>query len=184
VKEKGRTCRRDSRFAQMGRHVPPKRFPIENTDKVGVAPCRSRVVSYLRPKVLVNEGSPVLLPKIQIFSLVHIARFHSFGTRSVLLTMAAAQAAKMKLTMCTSPRPPSLPHSITVPKGIPSLPSTHPFLAQYDNIPISPNDEGMGSPSKYFALPFSLGTRATVALKRASRARPQQMKPVRTTVSR
>ena len=42
----------------------------------------------------------------------------------------------------------------------------------------------MGNPSKYLAFPFSFGIRATVALKRANRARPQQMKPVRNTVSR
>lgn len=43
----------------------------------------------------------------------------------------------------------------------------------------------MGNPSKYFDFPVaSFGTDATVALKRASRARPQQMNAVSTTVSR
>ena len=42
----------------------------------------------------------------------------------------------------------------------------------------------MGSPSMYFDFPFaSCGTRATVALKRASRAIPAQMKKVRKSVS-
>ena len=43
----------------------------------------------------------------------------------------------------------------------------------------------MGRPSKYFALPpLFFGIKATVALNLARRASPQQMKPVRTTVSR
>ena len=110
---------------------------------------------------------------------------HNFGTRSVLLTMAAAQHAKIILTTCNSPRPPCSPHSVTVPHGIPSFPSIQPCFVQYDRTATSASDDGMGRPSKYLALPPSfLGIRATVALNRASRARPQQMKPVRTTVSR
>jgi len=110
---------------------------------------------------------------------------HNFGTRSVLLTMAAAQHPKTILTTCNSPRPPCSPHSVTVPQGIPSIPSIQPCFVQYDRMATSASDDGMGRPSKYLALPPSfLGIRATVALNRASRARPQQMKPVRTTVSR
>jgi len=45
-------------------------------------------------------------------------------------------------------------------------------------------DEGIGRPSKYFDFPVaSFGTRATVALNRARRAIPEQMKEVRTRVS-
>lgn len=43
----------------------------------------------------------------------------------------------------------------------------------------------MGRPSKYFDFPVvSLGMSATVALKRARRAMPAQMKSVRKSVSR
>ena len=43
---------------------------------------------------------------------------------------------------------------------------------------------GIGKPSKYLDLPLaSFGTWATVALKRARRAMPQQMKPVKMSVS-
>lgn len=43
----------------------------------------------------------------------------------------------------------------------------------------------MGKPSKNLAFPAeSFGTDATVALNRARRASPQQMKPVKATVSR
>jgi len=38
---------------------------------------------------------------------------YGFGTLSVLLTIAAAQAAKTKLTTCTSPSPPGFPKSVT-----------------------------------------------------------------------
>ena len=65
------------------------------------------------------------------------------------------------------------------------MPVIHPCLVQYDRRATRPSDDGMGRPSKYLDLPVrSLGTSATVALKRARRARPQQMKPVRATVSR
>jgi hypothetical protein len=51
-------------------------------------------------------------------------------------------------------------------------------------MPTRKRDDGMGSPSKYFDFPEAFfGMRATVALNLASRARPQQTKPVRKTVS-
>lgn len=51
-------------------------------------------------------------------------------------------------------------------------------------IPTRKREAGIGSPSKYFDFPVeSLGTSAMVALKRASRAIPAQMKVVRMRVS-
>ena len=47
-----------------------------------------------------------------------------------------------------------------------------------------PNEVGIGKPSKNLALPVSsFGAKATVALKRARRAIPQQMKTVKQSVS-
>ena len=110
---------------------------------------------------------------------------HGFGTRRVLLTIAAAKNPNIALTTCTSPLPPVEPHSVMVPNGSPSLPCIQPCFVQYVRTATSSSDVGMGRPSKYIDLPFaSLGTEATVALNRARRARPQQMNPVRTTVSR
>lgn len=51
-------------------------------------------------------------------------------------------------------------------------------------MPTRSNELGMGNPSKYFDFPeASCGTRATVALNRANRAIPAQMKVVRSNVS-
>jgi hypothetical protein len=51
-------------------------------------------------------------------------------------------------------------------------------------MPTRTSVEGVGSPSKYFDLPVaSFGMSATVALKRARRARAQQVKQVSMTVS-
>ena len=111
--------------------------------------------------------------------------YQIFGTFNVLLTMAAAQQPKTIETTCNSPLPPSVPQRRRVPPGIPDFPSICSVHVQYVKTATRPSEEGMGKPSKYFALPeASLGTDATVALKRASRASPQQMNPVRTTVSR
>jgi hypothetical protein len=110
---------------------------------------------------------------------------HNFGTRRVLLTIAAAHKPNITLTGWISPRPPGVPHNVMRPPGMPCLPSTQPSRTQYDRIATSPRDEGIGRPSKYLDLPAaSLGINATVALKRARRARPQHMKPVKHTVSR
>lgn len=50
--------------------------------------------------------------------------------------------------------------------------------------PTKVNELGIGRPSKYCDFPvLSLGIRATVALKRASRAMPQQMKVERAKMS-
>ena len=60
-----------------------------------------------------------------------------------------------------------------------------PFLVQKLRMATRKRDEGIGSPSKCFAFPdASFGTEATVALNLASLASPQQIKPVRITVSR
>ena len=108
-----------------------------------------------------------------------------FGIRSVRLIMAAAHAVKTNEMRWTSPLPPSGPQSWTTPNGIPSVPSNHPWDVQYAKTATRAKEEGIGKPSKYFDFPVtSFGTDATVALKRASRASPQHMKPVRTTVSR
>ena len=110
--------------------------------------------------------------------------YHGFGTLMVLLTIAAAQHPNTNTTRCSSPDPPSGPHSLTSPPGTPALPSIQPCFVHTDNNATNIKDVGIGRPSKYRALPAeSFGTRATVALNRASRARPQHMNPVRTTVS-
>lgn len=109
---------------------------------------------------------------------------HGFGTRSVLLTMAAAHAPKIRLATWTSPLCPLSFHNVITPNGTSSSPSIQPFLVQKASMATRARLVGVGRPSKYFDLPVaSFGTIATVALKRARRARPQQMKQVRMTVS-
>jgi hypothetical protein len=109
---------------------------------------------------------------------------YGFGTLIVLLTIAAAQHPNNNATRCNSPHPPSAPHNLTNPPGTPALPSIHPWFVQKDISATNISDVGIGRPSKYRAFPVeSLGTRATVALNRASRARPQHINVVRMTVS-
>src|SRR5258706_10774038 len=109
---------------------------------------------------------------------------HGFGTRNVLLTMAAAHAPKIRLAMWTSPLCLLSFHNVITPNGTSSSPSIQPFLVQKASMATRTRVVGVGRPSKYFDLPVaSLGMIATVALKRARRARPQQMKQVRMTVS-
>lgn len=86
--------------------------------------------------------------------------------------------------MWTSPLCSLLFHNVITPRGTPSSPSIQPFRVQKASMLTRARLVGVGSPSKYFDFPVaSLGTSATVALKRARRARPQQMKQVRMTVS-
>lgn len=109
---------------------------------------------------------------------------HGFGTWSVLLTMAAAHAPKMRLAMWTSPLCSLSFHNVITPSGTPSSPSIHPSLHQQASMTTRARLVGVGSPSKYFDLPVaSFGMIAAVALKRARRARPQQVKQARMTVS-
>lgn len=109
---------------------------------------------------------------------------YNFGTRRVLLTIAAAQAKKIALAICMSPLPPALPQRVAVPNGSPFPPSIAPSQTKYAIPATIVKLVGIGSPSKYWDFPVaSLGTSATVALNRARRARPEQMKPVRITVS-
>ena len=109
---------------------------------------------------------------------------HGFGTRSVLLTMAAANAPKIRLAMWTSPLCPSSFHNVITPNGTSSSPSIQPFLVQKASMATRTRLVGVGRPSKYFDLPLpSFGMIAAVALKRARRARPQQVKQARMTVS-
>ena len=57
---------------------------------------------------------------------------------------------------------------------------TQPLLTQYAMSAAIESEVGMGVPSKYLDLPeASLGTLATVMLKRARRVRPQSTKKVR-----
>jgi hypothetical protein len=66
----------------------------------------------------------------------------------------------------------------TTPRG--RFSNTHPLLTQYAMIESSRRVVGIGVPSKYFDFPVaSLGTAATVTLKRARRVRPQRTKKVR-----
>ncbi|QSZ32032.1 hypothetical protein DSL72_001601 [Monilinia vaccinii-corymbosi] len=66
----------------------------------------------------------------------------------------------------------------TVPKGI--LSNTHPLDTQYAIKAAMEREVGIGVPSKYLLFPVaSLGTLATVMLKRARRVRPQRTKKVR-----
>ena len=109
---------------------------------------------------------------------------HGFGTWSVLLTMAMAHAPKIRLAMWTSALCSLFFHNVITPRGTPSSPSIQPILVQNANMPTMARLEGVGRPSKYFDFPVaSAGMSAMVALKRARRARPQQMKQVRMTVS-
>lgn len=63
----------------------------------------------------------------------------------------------------------------------PSNRSVYTHAAMHDT---KAKEEGIGNPSKYCDFPvLSFGTSATVALKRASRASPQQMKVVNAKMS-
>jgi len=65
-----------------------------------------------------------------------------------------------------------------VPNG--RLFRVQPLLTQYDIKAAIERDVGIGVPSKYLLFPVaSLGTLATVILKRARRVRPQRTKKVR-----
>lgn len=108
---------------------------------------------------------------------------YSLGTFIVLETIIAAHRRKTKLPQCTST--PSFCNEDTSPKGSDEpTPTMRPCLTQVAMIPTRNRDDGMGRPSMYFDLPvLSLGTSATVALNRARRAIPAQMKMVRRSVS-
>jgi len=93
--------------------------------------------------------------------------------------MRAAQTAKMIENQCISNMVPSVipinPPGNPLPRPAgPSILSnlTHPAMHETKN-----SELGMGNPSKYCDFPVeSLGINATVALKRARRAMPQQIK--------
>lgn len=97
----------------------------------------------------------------------------------LLLTMAQPWSANKRTTGCIS-------NSVfwaTTPSG--RLSRIHSFDVQYAMSPTIPRVVGMGVPSKYLLLPVtSLGTDATVTLKRARRERPHKTKKLRTMVSK
>lgn len=84
-----------------------------------------------------------------------------------------------------SPNPDSDCHRVNIPNGTPCSDTIQPCLVQNANRATRANVDGIGRPSKYFDFPASsLGMSATVALKRARRANPQHIKPVRINVSK
>ena len=108
---------------------------------------------------------------------------YGLGMCSVFEIMRAAQNAKMTETQCISKG--VLTRGATRPPGRPlpgpsiKLRRTH--TAMHNT---KARELGIGRPSKYCDLPvLSFGRRATVALNRARRAIPQQMKEVRTKMS-
>lgn len=116
-------------------------------------------------------------------------------TRKVLLTIMAPQRAKRALTTCTCPQPSLSPQRVTTPRGTSACRvavavaaaegwAYQPWVTHQAMVAVRARVEGMGRPSKYFDLPVgSAGMRATVALKRARRARPQERKRRRARVS-
>lgn len=106
---------------------------------------------------------------------------YGFGICILLLTMAHPQPTKTPTIGWTSPQPPSA----QTPPIIPSLPpSTLPAHTHHAIAATIPKLVGIGVPSKYLDFPVaSLGTLATVTLKRAKRVRPQRTKKERSRVS-
>ena len=147
-------------------------------------------------KVVIDRVLPlcpaVLLPfdaqqRLQSCRSILVMFWHyGLGTCSVLETMSAAQIAKTTLIQCISSGV-SLNASIIPPgkpAGLPGGPSIRPVATHTAMHATSPRLEGIGNPSKYFDLPVSsLGSIATVALKRASRAKPQHTNVVRMNMS-
>jgi hypothetical protein len=98
---------------------------------------------------------------------------YGLGTCSVLLTIKHPCNTNMNTTGWNASADPS----IHKPSGICS--SVQPLYTQYAIICTLIRDMGIGVPSKYWDLPVaSLGTMATVTLKRARRVRPQRTKKV------
>lgn len=99
---------------------------------------------------------------------------YGFGIWIVLLVIMQPQSTNSPTTGWNSQIVPAP----QVPIGIAS--STQPLLTQYAISPAIESEVGIGVPSKYLLLPLaSLGTLATVMLKRARRVRPQSTKKVR-----
>lgn len=104
---------------------------------------------------------------------------YGFGIWIVLLTIklpCTTKSPTMGWTSCQVPSP-------QIPNGISAC--VHPLYAQNAIRLANANEVGMGVPSKYCDFPeASLGSMATVTLKRARRVRPQSTKMVRKMWSR
>jgi len=99
---------------------------------------------------------------------------HGLGICILLLVMQMPLRTKRPTTGWNSKIVPCA----QIPNG--KLSSVQPLLTQYAINAAIDSDVGMGVPSKYLLLPVaSLGTLATVILKRARRVRPQRTKKVR-----
>ena len=97
-------------------------------------------------------------------------------------TIKQPQRTKTPTIGCT---PPNIPSNRTPPYTPSFPPSTMPCDVAIAIPNTSPNDVGIGKPSKYLLLPVaSLGTAATVTLKRARRVRPLRTKKERARVSK
>lgn len=100
----------------------------------------------------------------------------------VLDTIKHPQSTNTNTMGC---RPPNSSSAINPPNTPSRPPSTIPCAVAIAMPNTMPSEVGMGNPSKYLLLPVaSLGTAATVTLKRARRVRPQRTKKERKTVSR
>lgn len=107
---------------------------------------------------------------------------YGFGMCILRLTIAHPHTTKIPTIGCTSAHPPSTQTPPTTP---PPPPSTFPAQTHHAIAATMPKLVGIGVPSKYLDLPVaSLGTEATVTLKRARRVRPHRTKKERRSVSR
>lgn len=119
------------------------------------------------PHLLLQFSRPPSNPEVS-------ALVYGFGTCRVLLVIKQPLSTNKPTTGWNSKIVPVA----QVPNG--RFSRIHPFLTQYAIKAAIDRDVGIGVPSKYLLFPVaSLGTLATVILKRARRVKPQRTKNVR-----
>lgn len=118
--------------------------------------------------------SRYLIPYARSPTLSIPALVYGFGTCRVLLVIKQPLSTNKPTTGWNS----NIVPVAQVPNG--RFSRIHPFLTQYAIKAAIDRDVGIGVPSKYLLFPVaSLGTLATVMLKRARRVKPQRTKNVR-----
>jgi hypothetical protein len=132
--------------------------------------------SYTPPR---DTFSPAHLPPLAPVHLLSGSRLvYGLGICIVLLVIKHPLRTKSPTTGWNSQKVPAP----TVPSG--KSCRIHPLFTQYAISAAILKLVGIGVPSKYLLFPLaSLGTLATVMLKRARRVRPQRTKKVRKTWS-